>query len=224
MSTGIWSAAHAASSSAKPSSAQPPLGHEPVVAAAGRALVEQQLARAAGAQHRARLEVDQVAVLGRDRLAAELAALGLLGGLGRARCAAPRAICRSRDAVTRPPGAAPSTGSGTSIDLDPLDRRAPPRICSARSRVASSPPSTGRAAARRGAQVRDAVLDEQQLDAAVARGRDASRAPARPPARGGGRAAAAGATTSSSAATPRSPRRRPPSCAPGPPRTSRRAP
>src|SRR5437588_2007550 len=59
--------------------AQPPGGHEPVASRGRVRTVEQDRARTARAEQLARLEVQQMAVLGVDRLAAQLAALELLG-------------------------------------------------------------------------------------------------------------------------------------------------
>jgi len=63
--------------------AQAALGHEPVMARAGRLAVEQDPARAAHAQEVSPVEVEQVPVLGGDRRPAQVAALHLGLALGR---------------------------------------------------------------------------------------------------------------------------------------------
>jgi hypothetical protein len=55
--------------------AQPPVADQPVMPCAGSLAVEEDAARPAGAQQLAVAQVEQVAVLVRDRLAAQLAAL-----------------------------------------------------------------------------------------------------------------------------------------------------
>src|SRR4051812_24475674 len=100
--------------------AKPPVGDEPVMPAAGRAPVEEDLAGAARAHELAVAQVEQVAVLGRYRLAAEVAVLelrrALFGGAPR-HLTQPRpahAAATGRRATFTSPWSVVSNGTGSS--------------------------------------------------------------------------------------------------------------
>ena len=97
---------------------QPPVADEPVTARSRLAAVEQDRARAAGAQQLAAVQVEQVAVLGGDRRAAQLAALELRLLLARG---LPRQCLQPRQAFTSGSGqtrlsicSSPGAGAGAS--------------------------------------------------------------------------------------------------------------
>jgi hypothetical protein len=104
---------------------QPPVADEPVTAGSRLAAVEQDRARAAGAQQLAAVEVEQVAVLGGDRRSAQLAALELRLLLARGlprQCLQPRQAFTSGSGQTRL-SICSSPGAGAGVDASSASTR-----------------------------------------------------------------------------------------------------